>query len=632
MTGWSVLQSNSDSGGAASLSVTYTSHVTSGTKLIAFISWGAGGSYTITSVKDAAGNAMTQVAFVSGVAPSDGGDVGAAWYAMDTPAGDVGISPDITVVFSGSGGISPSMLIQEVSGLLAGNTTAMMDGTPSTTVGSPDPAVAAAYSSTAAGEYLVAMYGDEGEGVTWTVPSGYTADANSVNDSFESDIMVASRNSSNGSETASIAVTSGIGNAVILGAFQLAAGGGAAPTVPFQQQQRGWRNSRRYRRPQQIVTVPLIAGPGTESGPFNVTVPLLTPSLSALRGSNGSFTPSAPVLTASLAGKAVHRGPLTLTLPVPGTSLAAADTHTGAFTLTLPVPASSIAGGLGNAESGPFTPTLPLLTVSLAGTVTHRGMLTPLLPAGISSLAGKITHRGTLSPLLPVDTASLSGRVTHRGTLGPNLPLASGSLAGKITHRGSIAANFPALTASLNGKITHAGTLSLQLPVPLAGLAGTDNPPNPPVTGSLVLVLPPGRRLPVSGTFSPVLPSLVYAAPGLTPALPLPATELAATVSPTPGMVTITGTLTMSLPVAATAMQGIAQQNIAGGLLLALPLSQSAVAGAVTHVGSLELNLGSYDELSSVAILERVTMPDRISARITATGLVSCRITKLERP
>ena len=62
-----------------------------------------------------------------------------------------------------------ALIIQEVTGLATGTTlAAMVDGTPAvigggtstTTTGLP------AYTSTAASEYLIAVYGDDGDGIT----------------------------------------------------------------------------------------------------------------------------------------------------------------------------------------------------------------------------------------------------------------------------------------------------------------------------------------------------------------------------------------------------------------------------------------------------------------------------------
>ena len=74
------------------------------------------------------------------------------------------------------------ILLQEVSGLLAGNTTAMADGTLASLggVGSSGSTGSPSYTSTASSEFLVSVYGDDGGPLTWTKPAALTSDANSV--------------------------------------------------------------------------------------------------------------------------------------------------------------------------------------------------------------------------------------------------------------------------------------------------------------------------------------------------------------------------------------------------------------------------------------------------------------------
>lgn len=220
---WSHLQSNSilDTTTAAA-SVTYTSNVASGTKLIACVCADLNPSFdSISSVKDGAGNTMTQVANLAVTTVAQ-----IAIYAMDTPAGDVGTTPTITATTTNNFGLA--VLIQEVSGLLAGNTTAMVDGTAGSTSGTTTPATSGAYSSTAANEYLVGLVGDPGNNSTYT-QTGYTADPNNVAANTAADLQVGYTNSSNGSESLSWSYSSGTGTwATLLIAFKL---GGPVATV-----------------------------------------------------------------------------------------------------------------------------------------------------------------------------------------------------------------------------------------------------------------------------------------------------------------------------------------------------------------------------------------------------------------
>src|SRR5581483_4610183 len=210
---WSVLQGAghvADIVQNGLISATFaTANLTSGTKLIAAVSVGDNGSgITVTGVSDGT-NAFTQVGFKS-YANSDGG---VYLFALDTPAGDAGTKPTITATTASVTGSGAPITIQEVSGLLAGNTTAMLDGSPGTAAGSTGTSTTSpAYSTSAASEYLVAVYGDYEDAVTtWTNPAGYTgatagpgsaAAATGANTSNTSNLELAYKNSAGGAETA----------------------------------------------------------------------------------------------------------------------------------------------------------------------------------------------------------------------------------------------------------------------------------------------------------------------------------------------------------------------------------------------------------------------------------------------
>lgn len=227
---WAVVQSASTDLDPGTAAVTYSSNVSSGTKLICYICTGGGGNPQVTAVKDGALNAMTKVgsAFLNGSAAN--GEL--SIWAMDTPSGDVGTKPTITATQAG-GSQSFGMVIQEVSGLAAGNTlAAMVDGTAATHTGSISSngsVTCGTYSSAAANEFLVALGGDnEASTITWAVPTGsttYTRDAHAVNASGVFDCVPAYGNSSGGSETGSFALT-GVGTATpwatVMVAFQIA--------------------------------------------------------------------------------------------------------------------------------------------------------------------------------------------------------------------------------------------------------------------------------------------------------------------------------------------------------------------------------------------------------------------------
>ncbi len=212
---WTQLQSASHTAiASASVSVTFGSNVSAGTKLIALVSTSATGNGDPV-VKDGAGNTFTKIASVTRVTAVN------VWLGyLDTPAGDVGTMPVITATF-----LPPtadgSILVQEISGLLAGNA---IDGTPGVSVpnfgaGTYGPPV---YASSAAGEYLAYCYGDSGGPQTWAVPSGYTGDANGINANSHADVQIGYKNSTNGTETGSWVITgTGAWSVLILVAFHL---------------------------------------------------------------------------------------------------------------------------------------------------------------------------------------------------------------------------------------------------------------------------------------------------------------------------------------------------------------------------------------------------------------------------
>lgn len=220
---WSRLQSNKVTVASGSPAVAYSSALSAGTKLICCVSQDVNVTGTITSVKDTAGNSFTQLAIAT--YPSTEGQL--ALYALDTPAGDVGTTPTITATLSSTFGCS--ILIQEVSGLLAGNTTAMLDGTPAPATGTVTPATSGAYSTSAVGEYLLAIVGDAGYTVSYS-QTGFTADPNNPAPNSAADLQVGFGNSAGGAESMSWAYSGTAHWGTLLAAFQLA-GGAPAPVA-----------------------------------------------------------------------------------------------------------------------------------------------------------------------------------------------------------------------------------------------------------------------------------------------------------------------------------------------------------------------------------------------------------------
>ncbi len=226
---WSHLQgTGAHSGAAATIAATYGSNLTSGSKLIAWIALNASsGTVSVTSVDDGNGNGFSKLG-----TKSLGTKMSLDCWALDTPAGDVGTKPTITAHCSGtSSAAGLSIAIEEVSGLMTGTTTAVLDGgavafltSASGAASQPVPT----YSTTASNEYLTQSYSDDGESVSPTL-AGYTGtDGPAAN--ADADLAVVWKNSTGGSETGSWSVAFG-GHPIILGAvaFKLP---GASPLLP----------------------------------------------------------------------------------------------------------------------------------------------------------------------------------------------------------------------------------------------------------------------------------------------------------------------------------------------------------------------------------------------------------------
>jgi hypothetical protein len=171
------------------------------------------------------------------VTPNGGAGISAlvALFALVVPAGQVGTKP--AVVGSWVNAAHGSILAEEVSGLGP----ASVDGTAATKAQNSSgvqPATCNAYSSTASSEYLVAVYGDNGGPATLGACStGYTADVNNVSANGNADIGIFAKNSTNGAETMSLALTGTVPVwGTILGAFQLPLGPPVArPILPVMQ-------------------------------------------------------------------------------------------------------------------------------------------------------------------------------------------------------------------------------------------------------------------------------------------------------------------------------------------------------------------------------------------------------------
>lgn len=231
---WSVLQSASNEGDISSGSITVTfttANLTAGSKIIAIVAIGDNGTgATCTGIKDGGGTSWTQLASRQ----YTNADGGLYFFALDTPAGDVGTKPTLTATLTGTGTLGTSILVQEVAGLFAGNTSAMLDGTTGVITGTTGSSTGSpTYSSSSANEYLVALYADyENNITTWANPSGYTGatagpgssgTATGRNATNAANLELAYKNSTGGSEAGSYGLTSASQFVVMLVAFKLAA-------------------------------------------------------------------------------------------------------------------------------------------------------------------------------------------------------------------------------------------------------------------------------------------------------------------------------------------------------------------------------------------------------------------------
>lgn len=181
----------------------------------------SGSAPTITSLKDNHAVALTEIASVTYTLAGAFGQMAAfAYLATGTPTSFV-------TAFTGAGNVGNLTLV-EFSGV-----TATLDGTAATheyngsgSTGQPT------YSSTAANELLVSFMGDDGNGATYTGPSGWTTDTNSyLAGTADTNTGVAWKNSTGGSETgAAYTASSTADGGIILVAFQLP--GGAATPIP----------------------------------------------------------------------------------------------------------------------------------------------------------------------------------------------------------------------------------------------------------------------------------------------------------------------------------------------------------------------------------------------------------------
>lgn len=220
---YSVVQSTgATQASGTSLTATFGSAVSTSNKIVvAVVCADNGGAATCTSVKDGALNSWTKLATVNNTQVSQANTELTLW-GLDAPTATA-LAMTATISPSTS---SSSMVIQEVSGLLAGNTSAMLDGTAGSNTGrNPTSPSSPTYSSTALNEYLVELFGDWGASVTFTKPTGMTLAGGSTNTSNNNDLAISYANSANGAESYTYTISAGDTWCQLLVAFKLAGGG-----------------------------------------------------------------------------------------------------------------------------------------------------------------------------------------------------------------------------------------------------------------------------------------------------------------------------------------------------------------------------------------------------------------------
>lgn len=213
------LQSKSAGADAASISVTFTAaNLSPGSKLIAIASGGGSGVAAISSVTATGGNTLTLIGSASQA------NARVYIYAVDAAGSGgtsmVGTKPTVTAAWAAT--VGGGLVVQEVPGLLAGNTAAMADGTAGTLTGTAASTGSPAYTDTAPGQYKLAAYGDFGSGVTVSTAAGWTPDPSNINTSTSSDALAQYKNSAGGSETDGYTGADSGGWAVAEIAFRLA--------------------------------------------------------------------------------------------------------------------------------------------------------------------------------------------------------------------------------------------------------------------------------------------------------------------------------------------------------------------------------------------------------------------------
>jgi hypothetical protein len=449
---YNVLQSASGSGGTNTQTASLATNLSSGSKLVAYLMVAA--SAVASTVKDTAGNSFGQVFATSFTGPP--GTDNFYIYVLDTPAGDVGATTVITATTTGSAG-GMALLVQEVSGLAAGSTAgAVLDGTAGTLTGNTSGAFSTGtptYSSGTAGEYLVAVYGDDGDtsGTTVTTPpSGYTADTHNIHSSGNSDLAVYYEPSTGGAETDGFTIgpgSSGVGWLDVVVAFKLAAGAAAAPGgARSAQPGRAWLRQFHHRQ--------IALQPASAAAVLNVTAEVPT----------GAGAAPAPIVAEGVNATAAQATAIA-PQPVPAITVFAA-VATAAGVAPQPtvstVPATSAPAGVATA-AGVALPSTVAITAN-AAVATAAGVAPPpaaetarLVFAGVATAAGVALQPSLALATLAHATAAQALAVALAPTVAAQSAFTVGALTASTVPGAALSAS-DAPGGTSGGRLTASDT------------------------------------------------------------------------------------------------------------------------------------------------------------------------------
>lgn len=396
--------------GVATLSVTFTTqNVSSSNKYVVQAGCSIAGSPTISSVKDGT-NSLTS----SGL-PQNTTSSAMDLFFLDIPAGSNGTKP--TLIETPSLTADCSMTIQEISGLVTGNTVATaIDGTvrgnKTDTAAHASLAPSVAYSSSAVNEYLVVAYADNGPALTDTV-TGYTIDANSTNASALNNSILAYKNSTNGTETATVTFTSTtFSDGIVVCAFNLASSGALTAALSASAAVAA-TNKEAAALTDALFASAAVAGTNKE------TV-ALTAALSAaavVAGTNTEAVALSSALAASAVVASTNKETVALTAALSASAVVAGTaTSSGAGAINAALTASAAVAGV-NTETVALTASLSA-SAAVAGTLTVVGatQVTAALTAS-AALASINTEAVALSASFAV-VAVVAGAIVALGVPG----------------------------------------------------------------------------------------------------------------------------------------------------------------------------------------------------------------------